>query len=302
VFLLLLVPPATAFAGLPAVAEIDGYVDQVKGLVAQLPDPPGDDGEIRAYLAGCVERAVFLRDLAASPTTERSLLFIELKRFTAFRNSAKDGLGKLTPLGRRLLKAENRKAWPALGRYLMDDYLRSLVVRKALFERKYFEDDDPKQANLLEGWINSRFDLLRSRDDEEASWYRSHGISAWEATVRTEPVVLVSRSTDVALLLAGGLLYNFFPEVDQDPDDPFRASVKEDLLSRQVKRVGLRGGAGAVFGGEGPALLVALGVQVRAISLWATYEPEATEWSLAVGVSDWRWLKRLRVLPFIGGS
>jgi len=27
---------------------------------------------------------------------------------------------------------------------------------------------------------------------------------------------------------------------------------------------------------------------------------EDTAWSLAVGVSDWRWLKRLRVLPFFG--
>jgi len=301
VFLLLLALPVAAAAGVPAVAEIDGYVDQVKGLVAQLPDPPGEDGEIRAYLTGCVERATFLRTLAASPATEPHLLFVELKRFTSYRNSAKDGLGKLTSLGRRLLRAENRKAWPALGRYLMDDYLRALVIRKALFERKYFEDDDPTQANLLEGWINSRVDLLRTRDGETA-WYRRHGISAWEATVRTEPVVLVTRSADVAVLFAGGLLYNFFPEVGQDPDDPFSASVKDDFLSRQVKRVGVRAGVGAVFDGGGPSFLLGAGMQVRAISLWATYEPDGTAWSLAVGVSDWRWLKRLRVLPFIGGS
>lgn len=298
---LLLVAAPAAAGNVPAVAELDVYIDQVKGLAAQLPDPPGDDGEIRAYLVGCVERATFLRDLAASPETERPLLFIELKRFTAYRNGAKDSLGKLTPLGRRLLRQENRKAWPPLGHYLMDDYVASLVIRKALFERKYFEEDDPKQANLLEGWINSRFDLLRSRDGEEA-WYRSHGVSAWEATVRTEPVVLVSHSTDVAVLFAGGLLYNFFPEVGQDPDDPFAASVKDDLWSRQVKRVGLRGGAGALFGGGGPSLLLAAGMQLRAISLWATYEPEETAWSLAVGVSDWRWLKRLRpILPYFGG-
>lgn len=290
--------PAAA-ATLPAVAEIDRYIDQVRGLVAQLSDPPGEDGEIRAYLVGCVERATFLRTLAASPATERPLLFIELTRFTAYRNSGKEGLGKLTTLGRRLLREENRKAWPTLGRYLMDDYVRSLVVRKALYERKYFEEDDPKQANLLEGWINSRFDLLRTRDGE-AAWYRRHGISAWEATVRTEPIVLVTRSADVAVLFAGGLLYNFFPEVGQDPDDPFSASVKDGFWSRQVKRVGLRGGAGAVFDGEGPDLLVAVGVQVRAITLWGSYEPEDTAWSLAVGVSDWRWLKRLRVLPFFG--
>jgi len=298
---LLLALPAAVATALPAVAEIDGYLVRVKGLVDQLPAPPGDDGEIRGYLTGCVERASFLRDLAASPATEQSLLFVELKRFTAFRNTAKDGLGSLTPLGRSLLRAENGEAWPALGHYLMDDYVRGLVIRKALYERKYFEEDDPKQANLLEGWLNSRFDFCRTRDGAQA-WYRRDGVSAFEVTVRTEPVVLVTRSTDVAVVLAGGLLYNFLPAVGQDAGDPFRAAVHDDLLSRQVKRVGLRAAAGAVFDGAGPDLLVGAGVQVRAISLWATYQPEETAWSLAVGVSDWRWLKRLRpILPYFGG-
>ena len=48
--------------------------------------------------------------------------------------------------------------------------------------------------------------------------------------------------------------------------------------------------------------LLGLGLQVRAISVWGTYEPADTQWSVALGVSEWDWVKKLRpFLPYFGG-
>jgi len=298
--LVVLAPLAGGAGELPDAAKIQAYVVGVKELAGEIGDPPGPDQSIKAYLDGCVARAADLVVLATATPPDRAALLAELRRIMDERNRAKDALGELTVLGRHLLREENHEQWPALGAYLKGDYLEYLVVKRELLERKYFEEDDPAEANLLEGWINGRVGFLQYRERSQA-WYRSHGVSAWEVTVRTEPVVLLAGSNDAGVLFAGGLLYNFFPTVTQRPDDPFTADVSDGFLSKQVKRVGLRAGAGAVFDGEGPDLLLGLGLQVRAISVWGTYQPEDTEWSVAFGISDWDWVKKLRpFLPYFG--
>jgi len=301
VLALVVLAPVTGGAGeLPDAAEIRTYIVGVTELAGEIADPPGADQSIKVYLDGCVARAADLLALATASPPDPPALLAELRRVVDQRNRAKNGLGDLTELGRHLLREENRQQWPSLGAYLMGDYLEYLVVKRELLERKYFEEDDPAEANLLEGWVNGRVGFLQYRERSQA-WYRSHGVSAWEVTVRTEPVVVLAGSNDVGVLFAGGLLYNFFPEVTQRPDDPFTADVADGFLSKQVKRVGLRAGAGAVFDGEGPDLLLGLGVQVRAISLWGTYQPEDTEWSIAFGISEWDWVKKLRpFLPYFG--
>jgi len=298
--LVVLAPLAGSAGELPDAAEIRAYVVAVTELAGEIADPPGADQSIKAYLDGCAARAADLLALATTTPPDPTALLAGLRRVVDQRNRAKDALVDLTDLGRHLLREENRQQWPALGAYLRGDYLEYLVVKRELLERKYFEEDDPAEANLLEGWINGRVGFLQYRERSEA-WYRAHGVSAWEVTVRTEPVVLLAGSNDAGVLFAGGLLYNFFPEVAQRPDDPYTADVTDGFLSKQVKRVGLRAGAGAVFDGEGPDLLLGLGLQVRAISLWATYQPEDTQWSLAFGISEWDWVKKLRpFLPYFG--
>ena len=293
-------PPCAASAALPGGTEIRLYLGGVTALDHEIPEPAGENQSIKEYLDGCVQRATALLRLVDARPVDTLAIRAALRDFKDYRNDKKNKLGPLTDLGRELLQAENRGHWPPLASYLEGDYLEYLVVKHELLERKYFEEDDPTQANLLEGWINGRFDLFRYREKGEA-WYRHHGVSAWEATVRTEPVVVFSGANDAGVLFAGGLIYDFFPEVSQRPDDPYTADVHEDFLSRQVKRVGLRVGAGAVFDGEGPDLLLGLGLQVRAVSLWATYQPEDTDWSLAFGISEWDWLKKLRpFLPYFG--
>jgi len=298
--LVVLAPLAGGAGELPDATEIRAYVVGVTELSGEIADPPGEDQSIKAYLDGCVARAAELLALATATPPDQAAILIELRRVMDERNRAKNALGELTELGRHLLREENRQQWPALGTYLKGDYLQYLVVKRELLERKYFEEDDPAEANLLEGWINGRVGFLQYRERSQA-WYRAHGVSAWEVTVRTEPVVLLAGSNDAGVLFAGGLLYNFFPEVAQRPDDPFTADVTDGFLAKQVKRIGLRAGAGAVFDGEGPDLLLGLGLQVRAISLWATYQPEDTQWSLAFGISEWDWVKKLRpFLPYFG--
>jgi len=301
VVLIAVLLPCAATAALPSSAEIRVYLDGVRALAQEIPEPAGDDESIKAYLEGCAQRAASLLRLADAQPPDTLAIRAALRSLKDYRNRQKDSLGPLTDLGRGLLQAENRGHWPPLATYLDGEYLQYLVVKRELLERKYFEEDDPAQANLLEGWINGRFDLFRY-DEQGGEWYRHHGVSAWEVTVRTEPVVVFSDTHDAGVLFAGGLLYNFFPAVTQRPDDPYTADAYEGFFSRRVKRVGLRAGAGAVFDGEGPDLVLGLGLQVRAVSLWATYQPEDSDWSLAFGISEWDWLKKLRpFLPFFGG-
>ncbi|MCX7005767.1 MAG: hypothetical protein NTY53_00670, partial [Kiritimatiellaeota bacterium] len=85
---------------------------------------------------------------------------------------------------------------------------RDTHIRVDLFRRKYLDPADG-QANFIEALAQ---DCPLTRFNEQSKvWYRKAGVSAWEVKVRLEPVVLLNSSHDPAVLLAGGLVYNFFP-------------------------------------------------------------------------------------------
>ncbi|HEX9592032.1 MAG TPA: hypothetical protein VGB12_01570, partial [bacterium] len=159
VVLIAVLLPCAATAALPSSAEIRVYLDGVRALAQEIPEPAGDDESIKAYLEGCAQRAASLLRLADAQPPDTLAIRAALRSLKDYRNRQKDSLGPLTDLGRGLLQAENRGHWPPLATYLDGEYLQYLVVKRELLERKYFEEDDPAQANLLEGWINGRFDL-----------------------------------------------------------------------------------------------------------------------------------------------
>jgi hypothetical protein len=193
------------------------------------------------------------------------------------------------------LKGENTSWMKNVAPHLVENvYLKNLVIRKKLYELKYFEEDDPKQANMAEGWLNGALPFTRYKDEE--AWYRQDGVSKWEASLRVEPLILLENDNHPGVLLAGGLLYNFFPLVSQSPDDSFQAKIDDDLWSKYLKRTGLKLGVGALFNDPNTEFLSGVGLQMRVWSFWGVYSTGHSRFSLAVSLSDWDWVKKL--LPF----
>lgn len=178
---------------------------------------------------------------------------------------------------------------------LNDRFIGENRAKGDLFELKYFEEDDKRSANFIEGFLNGKVPLLRYEEGNN-SWYRQHGISAWEATARFEPIALMNSDKDLGGLVALGLVFNFFPEVDIDAENPLKVDTNTTFWSKYVKRVGLRLGAGATFD-QGNAL-IGSGIQVQAFTVWGVFNTDDSEWYAAVGISEWDWIKKY--LPYFG--
>jgi len=162
---------------------------------------------------------------------------------------------------------------------LNDRFIGKNRAKGKLFELKYFEKDDKRAANFIEGFINSKVPLLRYKEVDR--WHRQHGVSAWEATTRFEPIALMNSDNDLGGLVALGLVYNFFPTIDAQKNPP-NIYMNDSWRSKYLKRVGLRFGAGATFD-EGDAL-IGSGIQERRIF---DFGP-SVKLGLAHGSSTWK--------------
>lgn len=176
-------------------------------------------------------------------------------------------------------------------------YVANLATRRAVLEIKYFDPDTDETGNIFEGYINSSLPFLKSTRLTEMgndSWYRLHGVSKWEATLRTDPIVLGNDDNDAGALLALGALFNFFPHVNENPENPFDPDIEPTWASEHLKRMGLKLGWGfQVPEGGRPRALYGAGWQVRALTAWAVYSTRDDEWTWAGGLSDLGWLKGL---------
>ncbi len=173
--------------------------------------------------------------------------------------------------------------------HLQQGYLGRLRARGVLWQEKGVADWDPESGNRVESWLNTRCPLTRF-DARRADTPPRYGVSRWELTVQAEPVVLLSGANDAAVLLDLGLLYNLLPDVRIDPDSSPR--VTRGLLSRGLDRVGFRAGGGMAFGDKLRGCAAA-GLQLRVWTVWGVYEPTEEAWSVAVGLSDWEWVKEI---------
>jgi len=172
--------------------------------------------------------------------------------------------------------------------YLKNPYYSRKRAEVELFKRKYFEDDDPRSANLVEGWANGHYRWLKYSEDAPDRWHRSHGVSAWEMTFRVEPVVVFDGDETLGALFALGWLYTAFPTITATDDGGIH--TQETLASKWLRRTGLRLGAGVDLNDD-PHFIGGIGLQIRAWTLWSIYREEPSEWYAAIGLSDGEWLK-----------
>ncbi len=184
--------------------------------------------------------------------------------------------------------------------YLEEAYLRRLVRERRLLERRSYDLDVPESANFIEEAINDHVGFLQFR--QERKWYRQAGVPLFEATAGFEPFVLVEGDNPLGIMADIGLLYHLFPEVRQSEanrylSEPHYEGWLDRLLARHLRKVGFRIGAGALFDGPTPAYGV--GVRLRSLTLWGIYSSGDTEYSLAIGFSDFEWLKKINfAAPF----
>ena len=174
---------------------------------------------------------------------------------------------------------------------LESNYLNHFVTLKSVYDIKYFAEDNG-QANFLEGWVNGHVGFL-APDEGVTNRYRLYGISKFEMTLRTEPLEVINSTANLGYVFGPGLLYNFFPEIEQQTGDQMKVKVIPGFLSEYIKRFGMRGAIGLqVLDNNKGKLLYGGGLQVRALSGWVLYSEK--ESGVVYGVS-------LNTLDFIKG-
>lgn len=271
--------------------NLASYEIGVRGLSQQALSsnaPP----KVIAYLQACVEYAQSVLLTTASPGDGRDFLgatanALDIRR--PYRNAVIDAeLGSDT-----FAREEDRLFNAYVAPYTKAKYLGIVGARVALFNAKYFDPDDPADANFLEAWLNSRLPWTRYKPGG-SDWPRTEGVSRLEVTLRAEPIVLLDSDPSVGALLAIGQVFNLFPAVD--PDQPPYPAVTPTTASKWIKRAGIRLGIGLTADDE-TDWLAGAGLQVRAFTAWGVYDIDGEDWHVAVGLSEWEWLKGILPLP-----
>lgn len=273
-----------------AAADIKAYD---AGLDA-LRDKGEPEQNVAAYLDACKQGAGVLLAEIDSRTED---IKTAISAFVAFKDVRREAAKALSgdQNGHPAVTGEDGLYRTRISPYLETDFYSQKRAEIELFQRKYFDKDDPNTSNLLEGWMNGRAGGLRYSETAPDSWHRSYGVSAWEATFRVEPVVMFDGDETAGALLALGWLYNFFPGIS--PSGNGGINVRESFASQWLRRTGVRAGAGVDFE-DNPRFIGGFGVQVRAWTVWGVYSERDSEWYAAIGLSDWEWLKPY--LPLFG--
>lgn len=247
---------------------------------------------VKTYLRACMGAADLFGEPAKADQVARALRAGVAAKNVAFAEAAKTDLAANPLIGRGedLFRAR-------LLAYTDPMFIANVQAETELFNRKYFDEDDEAAANFCEAWLNGRVGLLRFKTDNDA-WYRSRGVSAFEVTVRAEPVVMLSPENDCGVLLATGLLYNLFPSIETGGFGESSIAVKDTFGSKWIRRVGLRAGVGMDIVKDHQSLIAGGGMQIAVFTLWGVYHAEDSDWRVAVGMNDFTWVKE--VLPFFG--
>ncbi|MFK7740056.1 MAG: hypothetical protein AB8H80_06995 [Planctomycetota bacterium] len=291
--------PSAALARTPAEQDarqrIDALLVAYRAELAEL--PKADESTSVASKAQADEVVAALRDAC---TRHRQRLADGRPPYAvleSFKNARNQLLATPASAGLKawnnMLTAPEDLAWQPSAALLRQLSQPILDGRADLFARKYFHDPKDEGGNLVEGYLNSRFDLFRSAQLGEhggADDSSPYGVSPWEAIARLEPFASVDGSSDVGLLGAVGITRHLFPN-----------GQGEDLWSRYLQRVGLRLGAGATMGsGEAGDFVLGVGVQLRSWTVWTLWNAEDEDVIVGIGSGDFRWLGELTT--WFGGA
>ncbi|MCA8950212.1 MAG: hypothetical protein KDE27_11970 [Planctomycetes bacterium] len=256
-----------------------------RGLPAEIPATtlPRVQAALSALLMTTDEAVARLAD------SDRPLAIVE-----ALSNSRKPHVRTPEGIGPR----DWNKWWARAEAGLWNEHLQPILQRESqqylerrsqLFARKYFHDPDDDGGNLIEGIVNSSFELFRSDQvgavpDGRRSWPDSYGVSPWEAVARIEPFAAIDGEARFGALGALGVTRHLFPGQDG----------KETFLSEYVQRFGLRLGAGVTSrNNETGDLVLGVGLQVRSLTVWTLWDGEEDEVFVGLGSGDFRWLDEL---------
>lgn len=292
--LLILTPLPTLAGGAKALPQAVSDIKAYDSGLDALRDKGTPDQKVSAFLDACRQGARVLLteiDLKADDANGG------IAAFEAFRDSRREAAQALSgeQNGHPAVVGENALYLARIAPCLDAHFYSRKRAEIELFQRKYFDEDDPNTSNFLEGWVNGRASCLRYSETASDSWHRSYGVSAWEATFRVEPVLLFDGDETAGALLALGLLYNNFPVITPTRDGGIH--IRDSLASKWLRRSGIRVGAGVDFE-DNPRFIGGFGIQIRAWTAWGVYSDRDEEWYAAIGLSDWEWLKPY--LPMFG--
>jgi hypothetical protein len=277
----LLVQTAVVLAGqLPA--SLEQYKEAVQTTLA------GEkDDAVKEYLQSSLAAADHLNGLEAVDSRV-SAAFSTLVRMRL------DADGRLTAQtsGAPGVRAEQKAYNTHLQPYRKDEYINLIALQDQLLERKYFKTETAKNANFLEGIVNSHWSLTRAdHSDIKKVLAESHlGVSPWEAVFRLEPAIAIHRGVLAALLGTAGLSYVFFPDIDRSAAP---VTMHDSFWSKWVQKSGGRIGVGVGEMDNHARLLLGTGVQINALGLWGLYEPDGRAFMLGLGASDLSKLKKV---------
>lgn len=269
-----LIQSALAGAGQFSTA-LEQYQLKTQALVAKETDP-----DVKEYLIACLTGAKVLDGAEAGDPRLPNLLH----QFVTTKLTAD---GKLPPGkgGTPGVQGEDAAYNATLQPYAKAVYINLVALQDQLLERKYFKAETAKNANFLEGYINSRWSLTRAdhSDINKVMNQRHLGVSPWEAIFRFEPTLAFEHGAQAAIMGTAGLSYTFFPEVDRN-QTPF--TFREDFWSEWVQKSGIRFGLGVGNLDDRAKLLVGAGTQINALGLWGIYKPDGSSFLFGLSASD----------------
>lgn len=277
----LIAQTAVAFAGqLPSSLEL--YRERTQSVLVE-----EKNEEVKTYLQTCLAAADQLNGLEASDSrVPAAFSTLVQMRLTAD--------GKLTPQtsGTPGVRAEQEAYNTHLQPYVKAEYIGLIRLQDQLLERKYFKNETAKNANFLEGIVNSYWSLTRAdHSDIRKVLAEPHlGVSPWEAIFRLEPALAVHNGARGAILGAAGLCYAFFPDVVREEG---AVTFRESFWSKWVQKTGGRLGVGVGEIDGDARLLLGTGVQLNAVGLWGLYEPDGSSFMFGVSASDLSKFKKL---------
>jgi hypothetical protein len=270
----LIVQAAVAIAGqLPSSLEL--YRERVQGVLSE-----EKNETVKEYLRSCLSAAEPLGGLEAGD----SRVLAAFSTLVQMRLAADGKLDRETS-GSPGVRAEQEAYNTHLQPYLKAEYISLIRLQDQLLERKYFRNETAKNANFLEGIVNSYWSLTRAdHSDIRKVLAEPHlGVSPWEAIFRLEPALAVHEGARVAILGTAGLCYAFFPDVVRQEGV---VTFKESFWSKWVQKTGGRIGVGVGHIDGDARLLLGTGMQLNAVGLWGLYEPDGSSFMFGVSASD----------------
>ncbi len=263
-------------------SDVELYLDNVHPLMEETTNTV-----VQEYLTSCLNGAESLKGLEAfdSRTSDAFDKLVESRRMWPMKLGAKN---RRDPLVKTETDAFNEYLYP----YRKAEYLNLVRLQDQLFERKYFKNETSKNANFIEGALNSHWSLTRADRGDPIKVLNDStlGVSPWEALLRVEPAVAFDNGPQPALLGTFGLTRTFFPSTMNTTNG---VTFSESIWSKYVQKAGLRVGAGVEIDGDQTDFVAGAGVQVWAVAVWGLYKPDDSEFLLGVSMSDLSKLKKI---------